>query len=41
MRGIKNPKVDIKTDGNDVVVTDGKIGYFSETENKTNGCYCK
>lgn len=28
MRGIKNPNVDIKTDGNDVVVTDGKIEYF-------------
>lgn len=28
MRGIKNPNVDIKTDENDVVITDGKIEYF-------------
>ena len=28
MRGIKNSSVDIKTDGNDIVVTDGKIEYF-------------
>ena len=28
MRGIKNPNVDIKKDGNDVVVTDGKTEYF-------------
>lgn len=28
MRGIKNLNVDIKTDGNDIVVTDGKIEYF-------------
>ena len=28
MRGIKNPNVDIKTDGNDIIVTDGKTEYF-------------
>lgn len=28
MRGIKNLNVDIKTDGNDIVVTDGKKEYF-------------
>lgn len=28
MRGIKNPKEDIKTNSNDVVVTDGKTEYF-------------
>ena len=28
MKGIKNPNVDIKTDGNDIVVTDGKTEYF-------------
>ena len=28
MRGIKNPNVDIKTDGNDVFVTDGKTVFF-------------
>lgn len=28
MKRIKNPNLDIKTDGNDVVVTDGKIEYF-------------
>lgn len=32
MRGIKNPKVDIKIDGNDVVITDGKIEYFRKTK---------
>lgn len=28
MKGIKNPNVDIKTDGNDIIVTDGKTEYF-------------
>lgn len=28
MREIKNSKVEIKTDGNDVVVIDGKTEYF-------------
>lgn len=32
MRGIKNPNVDIITDGNDVVVTDGKIEYFRKSK---------
>lgn len=34
MRGIKNPNVDIKTDGNDIIVTDGKTEYFRKP--KTN-----
>lgn len=34
MRGIKNPNVDIKTDGNDVVVTDGKTEYFRKPKTK-------
>lgn len=34
MRGIKNPNVIIKTDGNDVVVTDGKTEYFRKPKNK-------
>lgn len=28
MRGIKNSSTDIKTDGNDIVATDGKTEYF-------------
>ncbi len=28
MRGIRNPNVDIRTDGNDIIVTDGKTEYF-------------
>ena len=32
MRGIKNPNVDIKTNGNDIVVTDGKTEYFRKTK---------
>ena len=32
MRGIKNSSTDIKTDGNDVVVTDGKTEYFRKTK---------
>lgn len=32
MRGLKKPNVDIKTDGNDVVVTDGKTEYFRKTK---------
>ncbi len=32
MRGIKNPNVDIKTDGNDVVMTNGKTEYFRKTK---------
>lgn len=32
MRGIKNPNIDIKTDGNDVVVTDGKTEYFRKAK---------
>ena len=34
MRGIKNPNVVIKTDGNDVVVTDGKTEYFRKPKSK-------
>lgn len=34
MRGIKKPNVDIKTDGNDVVVTDGKTEYFRKHKTK-------
>lgn len=34
MRGIKNLNVDIKTDGSDVVVTDGKIEYFRKPKTK-------
>lgn len=34
MREIKNPNVDIKTDGNDIIVTDGKTEYFRKP--KTN-----
>lgn len=34
MRGIKNPNVDIKTDGNDVVVTDGKTEYFRKPKSE-------
>lgn len=34
MRGIKNPNVDIKTDGNDVVVTDGNTEYFRRQKTK-------
>ena len=34
MRGIKNPNVDIKTDGNDVIVTDEKIEYFRKPKTK-------
>lgn len=32
MRGVKNQNVDIKTDGNDVVVTDGIIEYFRKSK---------
>lgn len=32
MRGLKKPNVDIKTDGNDVVVTYGKTEYFRKTK---------
>lgn len=28
MKGVKNPNVDIKTSGKDIVVTDGKTEYF-------------
>ncbi|MEY8334965.1 hypothetical protein AALB53_17950 [Lachnospiraceae bacterium 47-T17] len=28
MRGIRNSNVDIRTDGNDIIVTDGKTEYF-------------
>ena len=34
MKGIKNPNVDIKTDGNDIVVTDGKTEYFRKLKTK-------
>ena len=34
MKGIKNPNVDIKICGNDVVVADGKTEYFRKL--KTN-----
>lgn len=34
MRGIKNLKVEIKTDGNDVVVTDEKKEYFWKTKSE-------
>ena len=34
MRGIKNPKVDFKTDGNNVIVTDGKTEYFRKPKTK-------
>ena len=34
MRGIKNPNVDIKICGNDVVVTDGKTEYFQKLKSR-------
>lgn len=34
MRGIKNPNVDIKTDGKDVVVTDEKTEYFRKPKSE-------
>lgn len=34
MRGIKNPNIDIKTDGNDIIVTDGKVEYFKKPKTK-------
>ena len=34
MKGIKNPNVDIKTDRNDIVVTDGKTEYFRKLKTK-------
>lgn len=34
MRGIKNPNVDIKTDGTNIVVTDGKTEYFRKLKTK-------
>lgn len=34
MRGIKNPNVDIKTDGNNIVITDGKTEYFRKLKTK-------
>lgn len=34
IRGIKNPNVDIKTDGKDVIVTDGKTEYFRKPKTK-------
>ncbi len=34
MRGIKNPNVDIKTDGDDVIVADGKAEYFRKPKTK-------
>lgn len=34
MRGVKNPNVDIKTDGKDIVVTDGKTEYFRKPKTK-------
>jgi hypothetical protein len=34
MKGIKNPKVDIITDGRDVVVTDGVREYFRKPKNQ-------
>lgn len=34
MRGIKNPNVDIKICGNDVVVTDGKTEYFRKLKSR-------
>ena len=34
MRGIKNLNVDIKIDGNDVVVADGKTEYFRKLKSR-------
>lgn len=34
MRGIKNPNVDIKICGNDVVVADGKTEYFRKLKSR-------
>lgn len=34
MRGIKNPNVDIKVEGNDVIVADGKKEYFRKSKTK-------
>lgn len=34
MKGIKNPNVDIKVEGNDVIVTDGKKEYFRKLKTK-------
>lgn len=34
MREIKNPKVDIETDGNDIVITDGETEYFRKLKSR-------
>lgn len=34
MRGIKNPNIDIKTGGDDIVITDKTTEYFRKLKNR-------